>query len=183
MIKPAKYLQQWLLKNTNESHYLFALQDLRGLFPDMKNHAFKAFISRFAANGELTRVCRGIYAYEPAMPHDGLFLFRVAALLRCNEFNYVSLETVLSDAGVISQIPINVIFIMSSGRSNRFSCGRFGAIEFVHTAQRPNDLIDELSYDRERGMWYASVAQAVRDAKATRRSLDLIDWEIADELI
>ena len=31
-------------------------------------------------------------------------------------FNYISLETALSDEGVISQIPINRITIMSTGR-------------------------------------------------------------------
>ena len=39
----------------------------------------------------------------------GLVLFHAAARLRAGGFNYISQETALSDAGVISQVPINWI--------------------------------------------------------------------------
>lgn len=34
---------------------------------------------------------------------------------------------------IISQIPINRITLMSSGRSSIINCGTFGSIEFIHT--------------------------------------------------
>jgi hypothetical protein len=117
------------------------------------------------------------------MPSDGLLLFHTAALLRAEAFNYISLETALSDAGVISQVPMQWITIMSSGCSAIISCGQFGTIEFVHTNQKPTDIMNELSYDARCGLWRASVALAIRDMKATRRNTDLIDWDMVHEFI
>jgi len=103
--------------------------------------------------------------------------------LRANEFNYISLETVLSDAGVISQIPMNWITLMSSGRSHVVNCGEFGRIEFIHTRKRPENLTGHLTYDSQCRLWRASVALAIKDMKATKRNTDLIDWGVANELV
>ena len=108
-------------------------------------------------------------------------LFHIAALIRANQFNYISLETALSDEGVISQIPINWISIESSGRSNVISCGEFGTIEFVHTEKKPSDLVDQLTYDGDCGLWRASVSLALKDMKRAKRNCDLIDWDVANE--
>ena len=62
-------------------------------------------------------------------------------------------------------------------------CGDYGHIEFVRTAQRPDDARADLTYDPDRHLWRASVRQALRDMKATRRSLDLVDEEVVRELI
>ena len=72
---------------------------------------------------------------------------------------------------------------MTSGRSHVVDCGDYGHIEFVHTAQRPDDVGDELTYDSERHLWRTSVRQALRDMKATRRSMELVDQEAAHELV
>jgi hypothetical protein len=93
------------------------------------------------------------------------------------------LETALSDAGVISQVPINWITLMSSGRSHVVDCGDFGHIEFIHTERKPSDLADQLTYDVDRHLWRASLPLALRDMKATRRSLDLVDQEALHELV
>lgn len=182
-MQPIKYLSQWLSENADSSHYMFTLRDLRPLFPDLSEASFKTLLSRAARSKVLIRLCRGLYLYPKAQPTDGLLLFHAAATLRADEFNYISLETALSDAGIISQIPMNWVFIMSSGRSNTISCGDFGTIEFVHTNQKPEDLIDNLTYDHNCGMWRANARQALRDMKATHRNTDLIDWDIANELI
>lgn len=100
------------------------------------------------------------------MPKDGLLLYHAAALLRADKFNYISLETALSDAGVISQIPLNWISMMSSGRSSTISCGEFGNIEYVHTQQKPTFLSPQLTYDHRCGLWRANVHQAIKDMKA-----------------
>jgi hypothetical protein len=62
-------------------------------------------------------------------------------------------------------------------------CGEFGHIEFVHTAQRPREISTELTYDPERRLWRASVGQAFRDMRVTRRSTELIDEEALHELV
>ncbi|MFZ0565573.1 MAG: DUF6088 family protein [Chlamydiales bacterium] len=177
------YLNQWLGENANEKHYLFFSSDLRPLLPKLSDGAFKTLLSRAVSHGLLIRLCKGLYLYPKAQPQDGLLLYHAAAVLRSNTFNYISLETVLSDAGVISQVPLNWITLMTSGRSYKFSCGKYGTIEFVHTNQKPSDLADLLAYDPRCGLWKASVSLALRDMKATHRSCDLIDWELANELI
>lgn len=178
-----KTLIDWLIKNANAERYLFTLQDFRSLFPNLAEAAFKTLLSRSVKSGYLTRLCRGLYSYQHAIPNTGLILFHAASYLRSDEFNYISLETTLSDAGVISQMPINYISIMSSGRSNTISCGSIGTIEFVHTNQKPEDIMRHLTYDSERRLWRASIRLAIRDMKASHRNCDLIDWEIANELI
>jgi predicted transcriptional regulator of viral defense system len=182
-MQPLRYLSHWLESNTNNERYLFTLQDMRALLPKLSNATFKTLLSRAVKATLLTRVCRGLYLYKKAAPPDGQLLFHAATLLRANEFNYLSLETVLSDAGIISQIPINWICVLSSGRSNVITCGEFGTIEFIHTNQKPTAIIDQLSYDTDRKLWRANIVLALRDMKATRRNCDLINWDIANEFI
>jgi predicted transcriptional regulator of viral defense system len=182
-MQPMRTLNNWLQENTNSKHYLFTASDFRGLFPDLSDSAFKTLLSRTVSGGYLVRVCKGLYVYKKAIPTDGLLLFHVAGYLRADKFNYISLETVLSDHGVISQIPINYISIMSSGRSSIISCGEFGTIEFIHTSQKPTDIMAQLSYDIKCGLWRASVTLALRDMKATHRNCDLINLEVTNELI
>lgn len=182
-MQPIKHLSNWFEQHTSSENYLFTLQNLRALCPDLSNTAFKTLLSRAVNAKYLTRMCRGLYVYKKAIPSNGLLLFHAAALLRANEFNYISLETVLSDVGIISQIPINWISVMSSGRSNIVSCGEFGTIEFIHTNQKSVDIMEQLIYDANSRLWRASVTLALRDMKVTRRNCDLIDWDIANEFI
>ncbi len=182
-MQPIRRLMQSLAKLANSEHYLFTPHDLRALLPELSETAFKTLLSRAVTENHLERICRGLYLYQPVAPQNGLLLFHAAACLRASGFNYISLETVLSDAGVISQIPMHRIFLMSSGRSNVIPCGRWGTIEFVHTRQRPDVLAKELHYDVRCKLWRASVALALRDMRATHRSLDLIDWSVANELV
>lgn len=164
-------------------HYLFTLDDLRALLPDSSGAAFKTLLSRAVGGGHLARVCRGLYLYERVDYPRGLVLFHAAARLRADTFNYISLETALSDAGAISQIPINWITLMSSGRSSTIRCGDWGTIEFVHTRKGPDDVASQLHYDLRCHLWRASMGLAVQDMRATRRNMDLIDWSIVNESV
>jgi hypothetical protein len=177
-----KQLAQVLVSLADREHCVFSASDLAAAVPDCGQLA--VLLSRATKSGLLKRVCRGVYWYPvPDYPREHL-LYHAAARLRAAEFNFLSLETVLSDAGVISQVPINWITLMSSGRSHVVNCRDFGRIEFVHTAQRPNEVADELSWDREKHLWRASVKQALRDTRTTRRrSRDLIDEEVLGEFV
>lgn len=182
-MQPSRVLAKWLNEIASNDRYLFSFQDLKGLYPDLSNLAFKTFLSRTIKLGILERVCRGLYVYQRQRFSNGLLLFHAAAYLRSAEFNYISLETVLSDAGVISQIPMNSITVMSSCRSNIVNCGNIGTIEFIHTNRNPADMLDQLSYDPACRLWRAKVGLAISDMKRTRRNTELIDWEVANELI
>jgi len=162
---------------------VFTLSDLRSILPKLSSDAFKALLSRAAKKNILKRICRGIYTYPSRCQSDGLELYHVASRLRAHEFNYISLETALSDAGIISQVPMQWITIMSSGRTQTIECADLGHIEFIHTKKKPADLIGKLRYDKQCRLWRANIELALADMKFTRRNLDLIDWSLANELI
>jgi len=182
-MQPIKQLAKILAGLADDEHYLFSLADLKGAMPEQSQGGFKALVCRGVKDGLLKRICRGLYLYPSVEYAGGLVLFHAAARLRADAFNYISLETALSDAGVISQIPMNWVTLMSSGRSHIVNCGEFGRIELVHTKKRPENLIDQLIYDSRCRLWRASVALAIKDMLATKRSTDLIDWNAANELV
>lgn len=179
-MQPIKQLARVLARLTDEAPCLFSLADLQAVLPEHRAGAFRAVIMRAEREGLLRRVCRGLYRYPAAGPDDGRLLYHAAARVRAGALNYISLESALSDAGVISQIPMSRVTLMSSGRSSTLSCGTLGIIEFVHTDKRPADLADQLAYDARCHLWRASVALALQDMKATRRSLDLVQWGAVD---
>ncbi|MEI6783930.1 MAG: hypothetical protein WCQ21_23810 [Verrucomicrobiota bacterium] len=181
-MQPIRKLEQVIESLADADHYLFAGSDLQAVLPGYRG--LSVLLCRAQKAGVLKRVCRGVYLYPKVNYLSGLVLFHTAARLRASGFNYLSLETALSDAGIISQVPINWITLMSSGRSQVVDCGEFGRIEFVHTRQRPAALARELTYDVERRLWRASMRLALRDTRATRRSSrNLLNPEVTHELI
>jgi hypothetical protein len=182
-MQPIRQLMNTISELASPQACLFTPADLRSVLPNHSDAAFKTLLSRAVSEGHLTRLCRGLYLYEKAGPDRGLILPHAAAKLRPLGLNYLSLETVLSDAGIISQIPMNRIMVISSGRSVVIDCGRWGSIEFVKTCQRPDELVGNLTYDSVARLWRANVKQALRDMRVTHRNLDLIDWKAAHEFV
>lgn len=182
-MQPIKILRTVLETVTDAEHNLFTLSDLQGAVPELGAGAFKTLVCRAEKEGILTRICRGLYLYPKAAYQPGLVLYHAAARLRANELSYISLESALSDAGVISQVPINWITVMTSGRSGIIACGTYGHIEFIHTKRRPESLAADLSYDTRCHLWRASISLALMDMKLTRRNTDLIDREASHEFV
>jgi len=176
-----KKLRHLLESLANEDQYLFGKADFAPVFPELSPAALKMLISRSVSDGLLDPVCRGIYRYPRLSPPHGLLLCHTASKLRAGTFNYISLESALSDAGVISQMPIQWLTLMSGGRSGKISCGKWGTIEFVHTVKTPGQLAPDLVYDGRCRLWRASVSLAMRDMRSCRRSMDLVDREAVDE--
>lgn len=147
----------------------------------MDRAAVRNLASRSAKKGILERICGGIYLNPRAPFSAGYLLYHTAALLRVSCFTYLNMESVLSDAGIISQTPISWIILMTSGRSYTFECGRWGTIEFIHTEKTPAALAEHLSYDAARRLWRASVQLALQDMKTAGRPLDLVSREALEE--
>jgi len=172
-----------LESNADQEHFLFGVSDFAPVFPELSSDALKMLITRAAKDALLEPICRNVYLYAKSGFSRGFLLHHAAAKLRANTLNYISLESALSDAGVISQIPLQWITLMSGGRSAKIDCGTWGTIEFVHTAKRPEILANELSYDTRCGLWRASVKLAIADMRAARRPFDLVDRSVVDELV
>ncbi len=177
-----EYLRNILDTISDETHYLFALRDFSSAFPKKNYSALKNLVSRSVRKGILERVCKGIYLSPRASFHPGTVLYHIAGRLRASHCNYLSLETVLSDAGIISQVPISWISLMSTGRTYTVDCGKWGTIEFIHTKKRPAALAPQLIYDRSVGLWRASVELALQDMRRIGRPLDLINWDALKEM-
>ena len=168
-MQPVKIFTETLARLADREHYLFSLRDLHALLPESSYDTFKTLVSRASRTGSLRRLCRNLYIYEKVdYPRDRV-LFHAAARLRAEYFNYLSLETVLSDAGLISQIPFSWITVMSSGRSGKIECEGFGTIEFIHTSKAPKWLTSELTWDGPCRLWRASPTLAPVAAPSCRR--------------
>ncbi len=177
VVQTARKLLTALRSLADEERYLFTPADLSALVPDLHASAFKSLLSRLVGRGELIRICRGVYRPAWIDPPHGRILYHAAARLRSGGLVYLSLESVLSEAGVISQVPMQRITLMTSGRGGTIDCGDLGMIEFTHTRQRPEAVMDHLHYDAERRLWCADVDQALKDLRHTGRNLDLIQEE------
>src|SRR5210317_1372177 len=102
-MQPMRQLTRVLASLADREHCVFSASDLAAAVPECGQ--LPVLLSRATKAGLLKRVCRGVYWYPVAdYPREHL-LYHAAARLRAGEFNFLSLETVLSDAGVISQVP------------------------------------------------------------------------------
>lgn len=132
-------------------------------------------LSRAVKSQLLERVCKGIYLYPKTGYDSSLILFKIASKLRADNLNYVSLETVLSQSGTISQQLLGWITVMTTGRSGIIKCGRFGTVELIHTSKNFDKVMPELRLDRETGMFWASEKLALRDMKDCKRPMELVE--------
>lgn len=159
---------------TPSGAYLRSVADLASILPDLDRPALRMVLARAVKSGVLIRACHGIYLLADT-PRNGNELFHIAAKLRAGYFNYVSQETVLSDHGIISQIPLQHITLMSSGASGIVDCGRFGKIEFTHTRKSLGTLSASLAYDADRQLLCANAQLALEDLRVAGRNIHLVD--------
>jgi hypothetical protein len=178
-----KFLEQTIRKQAAISGNLFSVNDLRPILYTLQAEAFRAVLWRAERSGMLQRVCRGLYLYDQVPFKRGMVLYKAVNKLRPLAFNYLSLESVLCDAGVISQMMLDRLTIMSSGRSSLVDCGVWGTLEFVHTRQKAAALAPQLRWDADGGLWRASPAKAWQDLQWARRNLDLVDKELLHEFV
>jgi len=162
-------LRDSLEKLASPEHYLFSVSDFSALFPEKSKAALMVLLGRAVKNGSLVRICRGYYLYQKTAYPKDLLLLHLAGRLREDYFCYLSLETVLSEDGTISQIPLGCITLMTTGRSGVINCGKFGRIEFTHTKKSPADIIHLLNFDFRYGLWRASTQLALQDLRASGR--------------
>lgn len=106
------------------------INQLALFFDEDKNH-LRVSLNRQVKNGIIIRIARGIYYNPRAKNQPDNLLFNIACRLRDYRDFYLSLESVLSEEGVISQIPNRLTFI-SQSKSAVFHTP-LGIIEFTKT--------------------------------------------------
>lgn len=167
----------------DKEHYMFSISDFYCLFDKLSKSALTMLLSRAVKNKILVRACKGIYIYPKANYDKGYELYHIASKLRCDEFCYLSLETILSQYGIISQMPIGYISVMTTGRHGIIDCGNYGKIEFIHTKKNIEKIKSKLIYNYKYKLWCAKPELSYTDMRDTQRPLDLINEEILNEYI
>lgn len=172
-----------LLKKLDEADrrgvWAFTPATFASLLDDLAPNYRKLMMKRLADQGLLTRAARGVYVNPRARSMPGDVRAGLVRFLRPREISYVSLESKLSEAGVISQVP-TVLSCMTTGPSGRFDTP-WGAIEFTHT-----DRDIEFGTDvhaRDDGLLEATVERSARDLRRVGRNVGLIDSETLAEAI
>ncbi|MFZ3429212.1 DUF6088 family protein [Vibrio harveyi] len=130
-------------------------------------------LKRLVKNQILERVARGIYLYTLSRDRfSSNTLEIIAKTLRRGEYSYISLESALSEYGVISQIPVDRLTVMTTGRKGEYKT-RYGVIEFTHTKKSVPDIVDSIR-SVGRPLRIATEETAIRDLKRVGRNVHLI---------
>src|SRR5690606_32373284 len=108
--------------------YVFRRQHLRACFNEESEKTFAEGVARLVSDGLLVRAARGVFVNEAAKYGHGSTTERVATALRPADLSSVSPESVLSEYGISSQIHVERITIMTTGREGQFRTP-YGVIE------------------------------------------------------
>lgn len=162
-----------------QGRYVFTKRDFEKIFHEDSPRAVRAGIQRLVRAGILERAIKGIYVNPLARSKGSSTLELVARSLRRGEYNYVSLESALSEYGAISQIPPDRITVMTTGRKGEYKTP-FGVIEFTHTKRPVKNIVDSIR-DVGRPLRLASKQAAFRDLKRVGRNLHLVDESALNE--
>ena len=172
-------LIQTLTKADRNGVWAFTPATFSALFGEIEPGYLRLMMKRLTDQGVLIRAARGIYVnpFARSMPADvrgGLVRF-----LRPREISYVSLESKLSETGVISQVT-TALTCMTTGSPGRFDTP-WGVIEFTHT-ERDIEFGTDVRV-RDDGVPEASVKRAALDLRRVGRNIDLIDETILAEAV
>ncbi len=166
--------EQQLFDLLKTGKVIFTQSELSLLLDNRSDQALRTTLSRYVRKGVLRRLASGIYLNPRTEISSADILYTVAGLLRGNTLWYISLESALSEHGMISQIPMSTITCMTTGRSGRFQIDTYGIIEFIHTKKHKDTLLPHLVYDTKRNCYIADAILAAKDLKAVGRNLDLL---------
>lgn len=156
-------LREW----DNQGKYVFSIGLLRQIFHDDSDKAFNKGLARLVAGGLLQRACRGVYINPHARSFDGYAIEHIAIALRPREYNYVSLESALSEYGALSQIPTGTLTVVTTGVKGRIKTS-VGIIEFTHSERPRAEVIQSIIRIPKRPLRVATEKTAWRDLLRVR---------------
>ena len=164
-----------LIEYDKRGRYVFTNNDLTKIFYEDSERTLRAGIKRLLDDGLLIRAVNGVYVYTLAQSKGSDTLEQIAKSIRRGEYNYVSLESALADFSVISQIPVDRLTVMTTGRSAEYKT-QFGTIEFTHTKRSPIDILEN-TQQIGRALRLATKQAALRDLKRVGRNTHLVNEE------
>lgn len=154
--------------------YVLTKGDLAKAFPDEKAKALEKSLQRLVADQILQRVAKGVYLNPLAKSRQGRVIEDIAAVLRRGHFSYVSRESMLSEYGLISQVPMSRITLMTTGANGLYETP-YGTIEFTRTKRRTADLIQRTMSVKGRPLRIATRQAALADLVRAGRNTGMIN--------
>ena len=133
---------------------VFHISDLANLWRIRNRNTLYTTLKRYVQKGLLFRIYRGFYSLKGIGQIDPVLL-GVKAL---NRFAYLSTESVLFEAGIISQVSDQITLVSSVSR--KFSLGNN-----FYFVRKLNDkfLFNPIGLKLEKGYYRASIERAVAD--------------------
>lgn len=159
---------------------VLAKRDIEKMFPEEGEKALENSLQRMVSDGLLVRVAKGVYLNPSAACKTSRVIENVAQALRPGCYSYVSLESMLSEYGVISQIPVNRITIMTTGAKGSYDTP-FGTIEFTHTKRSPADVVARSIHVEGRPLRIAQKKAAVQDLLRVGRNANMLDEDEVED--
>jgi len=153
--------------------FIFTKHDLIKLFIDDSPKALTEGLNRLVKTGLLQRVCRGVYVNVETQRFDSYVIEYIAKAIKRGCYSYVSLESMLSEYGLISQVPIDRLTVMTTGRQGIYKTP-YGIIEFTHTKRSVSDILEHTLTVEGRPLRIATKEAAIRDLKRVGRNLNLL---------
>lgn len=163
-----------LAKLDRRGIYVLPRRDIEKLFAQEADKTLEKSLQRMTADGLLQRVAKGLYVNPYALSKNRWISEEIAKALRPGSLTYVSLESILSEYGVISQIPIDRLTVMTTGRSG-VHVTPYGTIEFTHTKRTRSDILAHTLEIKARPLRIATRAAAIRDLLRVGRNANMID--------
>lgn len=155
---------------------VFKYADLQALLVNSRSGSARRVVENLLRKKILQRVAKGVYVNLHAQSRKSYLIEEIACVLRRGHFNYVSMESILSEFGVISQIMISRITVMTTGAKGTFKTP-YGIIEFTHTARPLNSLVARTLAIEGRPLRIATKSAGVADLLRVGRNASMIDWE------
>jgi len=163
-----------------QGKFVFTKREFHKLFSQDSPKTLTEGINRLVKDGILKRACRGIYLNPDAKSFDSYAIEHIAKALRSGEYNYISLESILSEYGAISQIPLDRLTVMTTGREGIYKT-LFGTIEYTHTKRSIVDIVNGIKQIKNRPLRIASKAVAWRDLKRVGRNTHMVNLEAIND--
>lgn len=161
--------------------FVLAKRDIEKLFPDEDEKSMEQSLQRMVRHNLLVKAARGVYVNpSAAFRNSGWIIEEVAKALRPGKLCYVSLESLLSEHGVISQIPMSHLTVMTTGASGTHETP-YGVIEFTHTKRSLPEVLARTVFVKGRPLRIAKKHAAVQDLLRVGRNTGMIDREELSE--
>jgi hypothetical protein len=161
---------------------VFSLAQARVVFPEDKDQVLRNSLGRHTRAGYLEKVTTGIWFNRFSAYRSVPVLPMVVALLRPYDFNYVSLETILSEESIISQQMFGYLTVMTTGKKNTFRTP-YGTIEFITTRRDPRELLRDTIPMSGLPLRRATIRRAWGDLKRVGRNVGMVDKEALDQAL